>query len=232
MGTRIFKILAFGLWGLLVGEVGLSLSVVTAMSLGIVVDDTVHFLSKYLRARREQGLDSPTAVRYAFHTVGIALVVGIVLYATGAFSGAQVEPGTAPEPAGLRILSIRFPRLITALFGRREQVFPVAYTLLVAVAHPHDIARVKAALVTRLLGADAHELHAMSDDERALQRQLLTFRRWRELWDERGFMRMFQRLLHHIGAMARLLPTVGGERVLTNLRHLAELIQVLCHRQA
>lgn len=65
--------MAFGLWGLLVGQVGLALSVVTGMTLGIVVDDTVHFLSKYLRARREAGLSSADAVRYAFHTVGTAL---------------------------------------------------------------------------------------------------------------------------------------------------------------
>ena len=42
--------LGFGVWGLAVGQVGLSLSVVVAMTVGIVVDDTVHFLSKY-RAR-------------------------------------------------------------------------------------------------------------------------------------------------------------------------------------
>jgi predicted RND superfamily exporter protein len=65
--------MAFGLWGLLVGEIGLALSVVTGMTLGIVVDDTVHFLSKYLRARREEGLSAADAVRYAFHTVGKAL---------------------------------------------------------------------------------------------------------------------------------------------------------------
>jgi predicted RND superfamily exporter protein len=74
--------MGFGLWGLLVGEVGLALSVVTGMTLGIVVDDTVHFLSKYLRARRERGMDSTEAVRYAFSTVGMALwVTSLVLIA-------------------------------------------------------------------------------------------------------------------------------------------------------
>ena len=73
---------AFGAWGLLVGEVGLGLSIVTGMTLGIVVDDTVHFLSKYLRARRERGLAPTDAVRYAFRTVGTALwVTSIVLMA-------------------------------------------------------------------------------------------------------------------------------------------------------
>jgi predicted RND superfamily exporter protein len=74
--------MGFGLWGLLVGEVGLGLSVVTGMTLGIVVDDTVHFLSKYLRARREQQLAPADAVRYAFSTVGTALwVTSLVLIA-------------------------------------------------------------------------------------------------------------------------------------------------------
>jgi uncharacterized protein len=75
--------MAFGLWGLLSGQVGLGLSVVTGMTLGIVVDDTVHFLSKYLRARREQGLDPQDAVRYAFHTVGTAMLVTSVVLIAG-----------------------------------------------------------------------------------------------------------------------------------------------------
>ncbi len=75
--------MGFGLWGLLVGEVGLALSVVTGMTLGIVVDDTVHFLSKYLRARREQHLDPEDAVRYAFSTVGMALTVTTLVLIAG-----------------------------------------------------------------------------------------------------------------------------------------------------
>lgn len=66
---------AFGIWGFTVGQVGIGLSIVTGMTLGIVVDDTVHFLSKYLRARREKGLSAEDAVRYAFESVGLALVV-------------------------------------------------------------------------------------------------------------------------------------------------------------
>jgi predicted RND superfamily exporter protein len=72
--------MAFGIWGLWVGEVGLALSVVSGMTLGIVVDDTVHFLSKFLRARRERGMNAEDAVRYAFSTVGTALwVTSLVL---------------------------------------------------------------------------------------------------------------------------------------------------------
>ncbi|MFT5717836.1 MAG: putative RND superfamily exporter protein [Oleiphilaceae bacterium] len=67
--------LAFGVWGLLVGQIGLSISVAIGMTLGIVVDNTVHFLSKYLNARREQGLSTEAAIRYAFSHVGTALLV-------------------------------------------------------------------------------------------------------------------------------------------------------------
>ena len=80
--------MAFGLWGLVNGEIGLAVSVVACMTLGIVVDDTVHFLSKYVRAKRELGLKTEQAVEYAFRTVGVALVAtSVVLVANFAVIG-------------------------------------------------------------------------------------------------------------------------------------------------
>eukprot|EP00439_Symbiodinium_sp_Y106_P089745 s1_g2281.t1 len=75
--------IAFGIWGLMVGEVGLSLAPVVSMTLGIVVDDTIHFLSKYLRGRREQGLDAGEAIQYAFRQVGSALTVTTFVLVAG-----------------------------------------------------------------------------------------------------------------------------------------------------
>jgi hypothetical protein len=87
--------MAFGLWGYFSGQVGLAIAVVVAMTLGIVVDDTVHFLSKYLRARREHGMHSVDATRFAFNTVGMALTVTSVCLTLGflvlAFSGFKVN---------------------------------------------------------------------------------------------------------------------------------------------
>ncbi len=87
--------MAFGVWGMFVGQVGLALSVVVSMTIGIVVDDTVHFLSKYLRARREQDLDPAGAVRYAFNTVGTAMWVTTVVLVAGflvlTFSGFRMN---------------------------------------------------------------------------------------------------------------------------------------------
>ncbi|EHK2923321.1 MMPL family transporter [Vibrio parahaemolyticus] len=75
-------VIGFGLWALISGEINLGLSVVVTLTLGIVVDDAVHFLSKYQRARRE-GKTAEQAVRYAFHTVGRALWITTVVLVAG-----------------------------------------------------------------------------------------------------------------------------------------------------
>jgi len=84
--------IAFGLWGILSAQVGLGLSVVIGMTLGIVVDDTVHFLSKYIHAKREKNATAEQAVHYAFDNVGRALwittfvlVVGFTVLAQSSF---------------------------------------------------------------------------------------------------------------------------------------------------
>ena len=87
-------IMSFGLWGYLVGNVGIASSVVVAIVFGIIVDDTIHFLSEYLKSRRE-GLAAADAVRSAFHTVGQALLTTTVVLSAGfmtfATSGFEVS---------------------------------------------------------------------------------------------------------------------------------------------
>ena len=68
-------IMSYGLWGLISGHVDTATSVVACLSLGIVVDDTVHFLSKYNHARTDLGKSTEDAIRYAFRTVGVALLI-------------------------------------------------------------------------------------------------------------------------------------------------------------
>ena len=91
--------MAFGIWGYFVGEVGIAIAVVGAMTLGIVVDDTVHFLSKYLRGRKELGKNPEDSVKYAFSTVGFALLVTSVALVGGfmvlASSGFRVNSDLA-----------------------------------------------------------------------------------------------------------------------------------------
>ncbi len=75
-------VIGFGLWSLISGEINLGLSVVVTLTLGIVVDDAVHFLTKYQRARAS-GQDTQQAIRYAFHTVGRALWITTVVLVAG-----------------------------------------------------------------------------------------------------------------------------------------------------
>jgi len=87
--------MAFGVWGFFVGQVGLAVSVMIAMTLGIVVDDTVHFLAKYQRARKEHGLNPEDSIRYAFKTVGTAIWMTTLALVGGfgvlSFSGFQIN---------------------------------------------------------------------------------------------------------------------------------------------
>ncbi len=76
-------LMTFGIWALMVGQVGMAAATVTATALGIVVDDTVHFLTKYLRGRREKGLNTEDAIRYAFRTVGPAILTTTMVLTVG-----------------------------------------------------------------------------------------------------------------------------------------------------
>ncbi|MGI9342260.1 MAG: efflux RND transporter permease subunit [Gammaproteobacteria bacterium] len=76
-------LVTLGIWALTVGQVGMPAATVTATSLGIIVDDTVHFLIKYLHALREKHLERPAAIRYAFETVGTAIVATTLILAAG-----------------------------------------------------------------------------------------------------------------------------------------------------
>ncbi|MDV7102929.1 MMPL family transporter [Vibrio sp. TH_r3] len=80
--NMIPAVIGFAIWALISGEVNLGLSVVASLTLGIVVDDGVHFLTKYQLARKE-GKSPENAVRYAFHTVGRALWITTVVLIAG-----------------------------------------------------------------------------------------------------------------------------------------------------
>ena len=87
--------MAFGIWGLMVGQVGLALSTIVSLTLGIVVDFTIHFMSKYQRAHNEMDLSAEDSVRYTFNTVGTAIVISTIVLVVGftvlAFSGFKLN---------------------------------------------------------------------------------------------------------------------------------------------
>ena len=74
--------MAMGLWGYVVEEVGVAASVVTAIAFGIIVDDTIHFMTKYVGARK-RGLLPSESVQSTFRSVGKALTATTVVFALG-----------------------------------------------------------------------------------------------------------------------------------------------------
>ena len=96
--------------------------------------------------------------------------------------------------------------------------------LLRALAQPASATALRAALGTRVIGVDASEIDRLSRDEAEGERWVERFFRWHDLWEERGFVPAFRALLRELRLMPRLLAERGGERRLTNLLHLGELL--------
>ncbi|MDE0460037.1 MAG: MMPL family transporter [Chromatiales bacterium] len=120
--------MAMGLWGYAVGEVGVAASVVTAIAFGIIVDDTIHFMTKYVRGR-QNGLLPSESVQSAFRSVGRALLVTTVVFGLG-FMVFGASGMTTNQALGLLVgmtviiaLLADFlflPPLLMALDGTRE----------------------------------------------------------------------------------------------------------------
>lgn len=82
-------IYGFGIWYFVLGYVNLGMTAVFGMTLGIIVDDTIHFMSKYLRAKRELNLSTEDAIRYSFENVARAIVATAGILCVGFFILAQ-----------------------------------------------------------------------------------------------------------------------------------------------
>ena len=94
-----------------------------------------------------------------------------------------------------------------------------------AVAEPEREPLVRGALATDLLGETGEGLYRLMQDEEAWAEHLGRFHVWHELWRDRGFIRMFRHLLQSAGVARRLLGHADGARRLTNVLHLAELLE-------
>jgi len=115
----------------------------------------------------------------------------------------------------------------------RENVFhsPEAGELervLWAVAEPDRLFRVMAALATNMFAVNGNALDSLRDDEQQLEQHLAFFQMLHRYWQDQGFICMFRHLLSGGGAK-RLLGLIGGERRLTNLQHLGELLHQYDH---
>ncbi len=108
-------VFAFGLWGFFVGEVGLAVAFVTSFSSGIVVDDSVHFFVKYMRARREMGYSPAQAIVYTFKTIGSSMFVSTLILSVG-FSVLIFSPFQSNSSMGILCSITIFIALISDFF--------------------------------------------------------------------------------------------------------------------
>ncbi|WP_207002111.1 exodeoxyribonuclease V subunit beta [Trinickia mobilis] len=117
----------------------------------------------------------------------------------------------------------------------RDSVFATEQALelrhwLAACAEPDDGRLVRAALATATLGLSWADLDALTHDEIEWENRVLQFRGYRDYWRSKGVLPMLRQLLHDFQIPQSLIgrtagAAVNGERVLTNLLHLAELLQ-------
>lgn len=94
-----------------------------------------------------------------------------------------------------------------------------------ACAEPDVDRRLRAALASRSLGLELAELEQLNQDERVWERRVMQFRDYHQRWQRQGVLPMLRQLLHDFGLPQRLMQRSDGERALTNLLHLAELLQ-------
>ncbi len=132
---------------------------------------------------------------------------------------------------GPRLRSELVGRGIPAVYKAKSKVFstPEARELttwMQAILRPRDLGLTKAVLAGPLMRWNASRLAAFDDDEASQQRWV---ERWIELgvlWERHGFLRVFHELVRGQQRLAPVLSEQGGERRITNLRHLAELVHV------
>lgn len=107
---------AFGIWYFFEGQINMSTSIVFGMVLGIIVDDTIHMLSKYVTARREMGKSPEDAVKYAFATVSKAAIITTIILTAGFLVLAQSHFGFNAGMAKVTAITIVIALILDLLF--------------------------------------------------------------------------------------------------------------------
>jgi len=130
------------------------------------------------------------------------------------------------------IKKILMAKNIPAVLYTTANIFDSRETLevekiLTAITDPTSISRLKAALATDMMGIHAEDLNSAEPESRWWEIRFARIREYFQLWDQYGFMRMFRQFLTQEQIPQRLLGLADGERRLTNVLHLAEIL----HRQ-
>lgn len=94
-----------------------------------------------------------------------------------------------------------------------------------ACAEPEQLSALRTALATPTLGLSHERLEQLQLNEAMLEETIEQFRQLRRLWQRQGVLPMLRQLMDHFQVPARLLALPGGERALTDVLHLAEILQ-------
>lgn len=122
-------------------------------------------------------------------------------------------------------------RMIPSVYlSNRDSVFETAEAqeilwLLQAVLAPERENTLRSALATAMLGLNALDIEQLNQDEQAWEREVEAFTQYRQIWQQRGVMPMLRTLISERHIAENLLATAGGERRLTDILHLSELLQ-------
>ncbi|WP_157669859.1 exodeoxyribonuclease V subunit beta [Chitinibacter sp. GC72] len=121
-------------------------------------------------------------------------------------------------------------RGVAAVMQTRESVFASSeaaglYEMLAAIEEPAHSGLLRKALVSSVMGMSVADLMVLQQDDEAWQQQIEHLQSWRDEWRKNGFMPLFRRWLVEANVTQNLLNQGDGERRLTNLLHVAELIQ-------
>jgi exodeoxyribonuclease V beta subunit len=126
-----------------------------------------------------------------------------------------------------RVLSIKGVKSVTI---GKDKIFDseeahALYDLLQAVGHYSDRQSLRQAVASPLLGHDYQHIASILDDSDSWQQWIGNFRDLHKLWIGKGFIAMFQPLLHRLEIPQTLAMSENAERRLTNLLHLGEVLQ-------
>ncbi len=169
-------------------------------------------------------------------------IVGLLADAALAVDGSQV-PLTAGDIAVLVRTNRQGCRMQDALLGAgvpsvltsQDSVFESfeateLWHVLSAVAAPSDNTLLFTALATDLLGVSGARIDELRAGDDGLDWWGTAFRQWHRIWREDGFVQMITRVFSETvpgesqSFLTRLLALTDGERRVTNLQHLAELL--------
>ncbi|WP_150137507.1 exodeoxyribonuclease V subunit beta [Candidatus Enterovibrio escicola] len=120
--------------------------------------------------------------------------------------------------------------ILSVYLSNRDSVFvsPLALDLqrlLTAVLTPDNDRALRTALASRLFALTAKDIDTLNHDEEMWERVVIEFSTYQTIWFNRGVLPMLRKVIQHRMIAERLLCEENGDRLLTDLLHLGELLQ-------